>query len=263
MIKQKIDKFLNDIPAIPKNVQECAFFLEEGDLNKAAVSASKDLAFMQYLINMVNKPIFGFRNYVKNIHQIFGILGIERASQIVNAYYATLILPKKWKVFDMNNSDFQLLQSTLIHNWNKILDFEKYNHIYIASIVSLLPASLIVCEELFEDNVDEVRLFKEYQDISYDEILYKMSGLRLFDVFNQICKKWELNDESVKFITYLSEKKEDNTVLSKLAKYLHLLIFFELSKPVFVKAGLNDFIEFDIEFVQNVYDDFMKIIEMP
>jgi len=204
---------------------------------------------------MINKPIFGFRNEVKDVSQIFGILGVKRASQVVNAYYATLIFPKKWKVFKMNNNDFQLLQSMLIYNWNKILDFTKYNHIHIASVVSLLPASLIVCEALFEDNIDDISLLKEYQNISYDEILYKMSGLRLFDIFIQICEKWELNDESVKLVEYLSQKKDDNSILSKLARYLHLLIFFELSKPVFIQTGVNDFIEFDIEFVQDVYDN--------
>jgi len=262
MIKQKINRFIDNIPAIPKNVRECASFLEQGDLNKASIKASSDIAFVRYLINMINKPIFGFRNEVKDVSQIFGILGVKRASQVVNAYYATLIFPKKWKVFKMNNNDFQLLQSMLIYNWNKILDFTKYNHIHIASVVSLLPASLIVCEALFEDNIDDISLLKEYQNISYDEILYKMSGLRLFDIFIQICEKWELNDESVKLVEYLSQKKDDNSILSKLARYLHLLIFFELSKPVFIQAGVNDFIEFDIEFVQDIYDNFLKIVEV-
>ncbi len=262
MIKEKIDEFIKKIPAVPKNVKDCAKHLESGDLTKAANSAALDPAFTHYLINMVNKPIFGFRNYVKDIHQIFGILGVERASQVVNAYYASLILPKKWEVFKIDNADFQLLQSNLIYNWNKILTSLNYNKLHIASIVSLLPASLVVCEEIFEDSIEDVKIIKSYQDISYDELLYKMSGLKLFDIFSIICEKWELNEESIKFVKYLSQKIEDDTMLSKLAKYLHLLIFYELSKPKFVQAGLNDFIEFDVEFVQDIYPDFMNIVEV-
>ncbi len=261
MIKEKIDEFIKKIPALPKNVKDCAKYLESGDLTKAANSASLDPAFVYYLVDMVNKPIFGFRNYVQDIHQIFGILGVERASQVVNAYYTSLILPKKWKVFKINNADFQLLQSSLMYNWNNILKSLDYNKIHIASIVSLLPASLVVCEEIFEENIEDVKIIKSYQDISYNELLYKMSGLKLFDIFEIICKKWELSEESIKFIQYLSKKIEDGTILSKLAKYLYLLMFYELSKPKFIQAGLNDFIEFDIEFVQDIYPNFMNIVE--
>ncbi len=262
MIKEKIDKFLKNIPAIPENVRKCAFYLEEGDLTKASYEASLDLAFSNYLINIINKPIFGFTNYVKDIKQIFSILGIERASQIVNAYYASLILPKKWKVFKINNTDFQFLQSNLIFYWNKILNHLNYNHIYISSVVSLIPGSLVVCEEIFEENYEDIILLKEHQSISYDEILYKISGLTIFDILKQICIKWELNEKSIKFIDYFSKKIEDETMYSKLAKYLHLLVFYEISKPEYIEAGINDFVEFDIGFVQDIYEDFSKIVEL-
>jgi len=52
MIKQKINRFIDNIPAIPKNVRECASFLEQGDLNKASAKASSDIAFVRYLINL-------------------------------------------------------------------------------------------------------------------------------------------------------------------------------------------------------------------
>ncbi len=260
MTKQKIDNFIANIPAIPKTVKECISHLQEGDLTKAAVTASKDPAFVVYLTQMVNKPIFGFKNYVKDIHQIFGILGVEKASQIVNTYYVSLMLPKKWKVFKINNMDFQLLQSNLINDWNKILDFMDYNHINIASIVSLIPATLIVCENIFEDNLEEIKLIKSYQDISYDEILFKLTGFKIFDIFVFICKKWEIDKESIKLIDFFLEKKADDSVLSKLAKYLHLLIFFELSKPKFIEAGLNDIIEFDPDYVADIYENFSDIV---
>ena len=39
-------------------------------------------------------------------------------------------------------------------------------------------------------------------------------------------------------------------------------MFYELSKPIYIEAGLNDFIEFDIEFVQSVYEKFMQIVDV-
>ncbi len=261
MIKQKIEKFIREIPPLPKSVKECIENLESDDLVKAAVSASKDPAFSHYLLGLVNKPIFGFQKEIKDIHQVFGILGAKKAHQIVSAYYTTLILPKKWRVFSLNNSDFQTLQSSLIYNWNKILEYEKYGDLHITSAVSLIPASFVVCEKIFEESIDEVRLLKEQKNISYDEILYKLSGLKIFDIFMMICKEWELSEKSLELISYLNKKIEDNSIFSKLAKYLHLLIFYEISKPLYIEAGLNDFIEFDVEFVQEIYQNFMDIVE--
>jgi len=262
MMKEKIEQYIKDIPAVPENVRECVKYLQTGELSKAAKSASNDSAFSYYLIQLVNKPIFGFSHEIKDIQQVFGILGIEKALQIVNAYYAKLILPKKWKVFAITNAQFQALQANLIHSWNKILSYENENNISLTSIISLLPASIIVCEEIFEDSIEDVELLRTQKALSYDEILFKMSGYRLFDIFAIICKKWELGDNSMKMIEYISKKIEDDTTFSKLAKYIHLLMFYELSKPIYVKAGLNDFIEFDVEFVKDVYEKFMQIVEV-
>ncbi len=261
MIKTKIEKYIDSIPAIPQNVKECAKYLEEGDLNKAAKSALKDSAFSHYLVKLVNKPIFGLRHEVKDLSQIFGILGIEKAAQIVNAYYVKLILPSSWELFSITNSDFQALQTSLIYNWNRILNEENQNTIALASVISLLPASMIICEEIFKENAKEVELLKMQKDMSYDKILYKMSGYKLFDIFIMICKEWELSNDSIRFIEYISKKIEDETMLSKLARYIHLLIFYEISKPVYIEAGFSDFIEFDIEFVQNIYEKFMQIVK--
>ena len=42
---------------------------------------------------------------------------------------------------------------------------------------------------------------------------------------------------------------------------MHLLLFFELSQSTYVNAGLNEFIEFQIEFVQDIYETFMQVVE--
>ena len=43
---------------------------------------------------------------------------------------------------------------------------------------------------------------------------------------------------------------------------MHLLLFYELSQPMFINAGLNDFINFEIEYVSDIYDDFAQLMEI-
>jgi hypothetical protein len=47
-----------------------------------------------------------------------------------------------------------------------------------------------------------------------------------------------------------------------LAKWMHLLLFYELSQPMFVKASLNDFIDFQIDYVQDIYEEFSSVMEL-
>jgi len=47
-----------------------------------------------------------------------------------------------------------------------------------------------------------------------------------------------------------------------LGKWMHLLLFFTLSKSEFIEAGLNDFIDFQIDYVLDIYNDFIKIMEI-
>jgi len=72
-----INNYIETIPPIPKIVKECSRLLDEGDLVAAADKASEDRALIHYLQNIVNKPIFGFRDEIKNPRQIFGILGLR------------------------------------------------------------------------------------------------------------------------------------------------------------------------------------------
>ena len=101
--KPALEKYISSIPPIPNVVKACAHALEEGDLVKAADEAAKDGALMLYLRQLVNKPIFGFRSTIKEPRQLFGILGLSRARQLLCAYYTQLLLPKKWEVFHFVN----------------------------------------------------------------------------------------------------------------------------------------------------------------
>ncbi len=41
---------------------------------------------------------------------------------------------------------------------------------------------------------------------------------------------------------------------------MHLLFFYQLSQPLATNAGLNDFIEFNIEYVHDIYEEFQDLI---
>ena len=41
---------------------------------------------------------------------------------------------------------------------------------------------------------------------------------------------------------------------------MHLLLFYELSQPLFIEAGLNDFIDFQIDYVGDIYEDFSTVM---
>ena len=54
--------------------------------------------------------------------------------------------------------------------------------------------------------------------------------------------------------------EESDPQIIELSKWMHLLFFYQLSQKVCVEAGLNDFIEFNIEYVQDIYDEFQELI---
>ena len=187
--KSDIDNYLDSIPPIPKTLKDTLFQLNRGDMKKAAEIATTDRAFVLYLSAIVNKPIFGFRDEIKNVHQIFGILGLSRARSIVSSYYMQIMLPKRWEVFDFTNREFQDLQANLIIGWGKILNFLGIKDAEIEQSIVLIPGAFIVCEMLFADIKDTISVLRTTKHIGYDEILYKMSGVKLFDVVLQISKK--------------------------------------------------------------------------
>ncbi len=43
---------------------------------------------------------------------------------------------------------------------------------------------------------------------------------------------------------------------------MHLLLFYEMSKPAPVAAGLNNYLEFNPEFVADISQEFMQVMEV-
>jgi HD-like signal output (HDOD) protein len=261
--KEKIDLFIEKIPPAPEALKATLLYLKAEDLTKAALSAKEDKALNAYLSHLLNKPIFGFKNEVHETSQIFGILGVAKSQQAVYNYMMTLLSPSVWLLFKLNKTSFYNLQAELTVNWQKILKHLNIVDKDIESSISLLPASIIVSEALFCEKIEDVNLLRSVNQIDLNTILKRLCGLDLFDVSQRIAQKWNMDERIIQIIQASSGVKPSQDVeLNKLGKWMHLLLFFTLSKTNFVEAGLNDFIDFQIDYVADIYDDFANLMEV-
>jgi len=261
--KSQIDSFIEKIPPSPKILKETLSLLDQGDLVKAAKVGKEDPALNAYLKELINKPIYGFRNEVNDISQIFGILGVSKSQEATYNYMISLLSPAKWKLFKLNKSSFYDLQAQFSANWQKITSHLNINDKDLQSAVSLLPASIIVSEALFCEKIDDVKLLRSVDEIDLNTILQRLCGMDLFDICQRIALKWEMSDSIAKILQAASGVKpsQDETI-NKLGKWMHLLLFYTLSQPAFIQAELNDFIDFQVDYVNDIYDDFSNLMEI-
>ena len=261
--QEKIDNYIDKIPPAPKVLRETLTHLGNGDLVKAAAIAKEDRALNNYLKVLVNKPIYGFKNEVSEVSQIFGILGVSRAQQAVYNYMLSLLSPSKWTLFKLNRVLFYNLQADLSMNWKKILEHLDIEDKEKLSAISLLPASIIVSEALFSEKKKDVELLRSVHDIDLNTILKRLCGMDLFDIAQKIANKWEMPEEIGAIIQASSGvKPSEDAEINTLGKWMHLLLFYTLSQPQYIEAELNDFIDFQIEYVQDIYEDFSQLMEI-
>ena len=264
MITQEhIEAFIKKIPPAPQALRTTLEHLKAQDLIKAAQSAKEDKALSSYLKELVNKPIFGFRNEVSDVSQIFGILGVSRSQQAVYNYMLTLLSPAKWELFKLNQKSFYQLQADLTVGWQKILKHLAITDKEIESAITLLPASIIVAEALFSTKLKDVTLLRSVNAIDLNTILKRLCNKDLFDIAEMIAQKWEMDPKVAEITQAASGVKTATTQeVQTLGKWMHLLLFFTLSKTAYVEAGLNDFIDFQVEYVESVYETFLEIMEL-
>lgn len=259
--KEEVQSYISSIPPSPNVLKTVLKHIQEGELAKAANEAAQDPALKLYLQAIVNKPVYGFKNDIKDIGQIFGVLGLAQAEQIVYNYMISLLSPSRWELFALTNKDFSDIQDTLSMQWKSILEHKNITDRGIFSAISLLPASIIVCEALFNSKKDEIELLRSVKEIDYSTILKRLTGMTLFDLCQTIASAWEL-PETISRIVLASSGNIDETdeEILELSKWMHLLFFYQLSQPTCIEAGLNDFIEFNIDYVSDIYEDFQKLI---
>jgi len=261
--KDTIDSFIQKIPPAPEALRKTLIHLNTGDLVKAAHAAKEDNALSSYLKILVNKPIYGFKNEVSEVSQIFGILGVSRSQQAVYNYMMTLLSPSKWILFKLNRVIFYNLQADLSMNWQKILNHLKIDDRDILSSISLLPASIIVSEALFCEKKQDVDLLRSVHQIDLNTVLQRLCNLDLFDICQQIAQKWEMPQSILDILQAASGlKASENETINNLGKWMHLLLFYTLSQPKYIEAELNDFIDFQVEYVSDIYEDFSTLMEI-
>ncbi|MCI4407144.1 MAG: HDOD domain-containing protein [Sulfuricurvum sp.] len=260
--KDEIERYIQNIPPAPTIVKQTLDYVRLGDLTKAAKCAEEDPALKLYLKTLVNRPVYGFRNEVSDVSQIFGILGVSTAQQILYNYLMSVLVPKQWELFHLTHQEFYDLQAALSAKWTKILTHLSLLNRESESAITLLPASIIVCDALFGAHKSEVEQLKSVKALDYNTILYRLCRSTLFDICTQIALKWEIPPLISRIVHAASGNDQDLKPTEKvLAQWMHLLLFFELSQGTYVSAGLNEFIEFKIEFVQDIYETFMQVVE--
>jgi HD-like signal output (HDOD) protein len=260
--QERILLYIQNIPPAPTVVKQTLDYVRIGDLTKAAKCAEEDPALRLYLRTLVNRPIYGFRNEISDLPQIFSILGISTAQQILYNYLLTLLAPKEWALFKLSSQEFYDLQASLSRKWAKILTHLNLLSPDTESAITLLPASIIVCDALFGECKNEVEQLRSVKALDYNTILFRLSKRSLFDMCTEIAQKWELS-AAIARIVHASSGLDHNIDPKDrvLAQWMHLLLFYELSQSTYVAAGLNEFIEFQIEFVQDIYESFMQVVE--
>lgn len=261
--KNEINNYIDKIPPAPKALKETLQLLNDGELMKASKVAQNEPSLKIYLKNLVNKPIYGFKNEVNEISQIFGILGVAGSKQAVYNYMLTLLSPNNWILFNLNENNFYELQARLSARYNKILKHLNIIDKDIQSAIALLPASIIVTEALFKEHKKDIETIRETKAIDYNTILKRLSNMSIFDICEQISIKWEMPDKVSKIIQTASGiKPSKDKEINNIGKWIHLLLFYELSQPIFIEANLNDFIDFQIDFVEDIYEEFSQIIKV-
>jgi HD-like signal output (HDOD) protein len=261
---EEVTLYIQKIPPAPSVVRQALDYARAGDLPKAAKCASEDPALRHYLKILVNRPLYGFRNEVSDVTQIFSILGLSATIQTLYNYLLSLLTPKKWELFALTDHQFYDLQASLSKRWEKILVHLNIVDKEIHSTISLIPATIIVCEALFASHKNEVMQLRSVKNLDFNTILKRLSGRDLFDLAAEIAKTWEMSDKAISLIQDASGLHTMiNSEEKVLAQWIHLLLFYELSQGVYVSAGLNEFIDFQIDFVADIYESFMQVMEQP
>ncbi len=258
---EEVTHYIQNIPPAPAVVRQALDYARTGDLPKAAKCASEDPALRHYLKILVNRPLYGFKNEVSDVNQIFSILGVSATVQTLYNYLLSLLTPKKWELFKLTDHQFYDLQASLSKRWEKILLHLSINDKEIHSAIALIPATIIVCEALFASRKAEVVQLRSVKALDFNTILKRLSGRDLFDLAGEIAHTWEMSNKTISLIKGASGLQETLSSEEKtLSQWMHLLLFYELSQSIYVSAGLNEFIDFQIDFVHDIYEPFMQVM---
>jgi len=243
--QEKIKEYLSKVPPVPKVARNVLNYLKEGNLKKAAIEAENDMVLKKQIEQLVNSAYFALPNKVDDTVQLFTMIGLEMAKNLVYSYIVSLLQPKKWEIFDINFKDFQ---AEFMSDFEKymILEFGKDIYKKYSEIGAVVPVSVCVCDMLLGEKKREVELILESAPLEYGTLLKRMTGTTLFGIAAEITRIWELDEEKCEVL----EKSECIECKNKVSALTHFLFFYLASKPAFM--DLNSLIEFNpksMEFI--------------
>lgn len=260
--QEELDRYILSIPPLSETIRNCMDALEQNNLQQAAKHAHHDPALCFYLRSQVNNSLI-LKHTVTDVPQMFSSLGVVRSKQLIAAYVVRLLCDSDWHFFECDNPFFEQLQIRFMHHWNEILKAEgagEDSELSLAGI--LLPSALVVCDRLFGDSREEVIMLQQFHNLECNEILRRILGISFFQLAEIIGLKWQL-PEQVTNIILLSEGEEDlesqEELNLKLARHLHLLLFYILSRPGNADSNLLRFCFFNVEFAEPVRETFMNL----
>jgi HD-like signal output (HDOD) protein len=260
---QQIAEYIEKVPPLPETLRGTLEALERGELALAAKRAAADPAMVHYLQQVVNSAAYGFRNELKDVNQIFSALGVQRAKQLLYAYMVSLMAPERWGYFTLDKGGFRDFQTEMMRRWERIVKALGADEKYL-SAAAVMSAGLVVADAIFGDHASEVALIRETGDLDLDTILERVSRLDFRKLVDVIAEKWEVDPEVRRLVSlaFGREACDENGKLCELARMLHLLLFFELSRPMMMDAGANAFISFNPGFSEPALERFREIVEI-
>jgi len=238
--QEEIKKYLSKVPPLPESAAKVLKFLKEGDLKNAALEAENDLVLKKQIERVVNSAYFSLPNKVEDTVQLFTMIGLEMAKNLVYSYIVSLLEPEEWKIFHINFRDFQA-QFLSIYEEYMLLEFGKETYKKYPEVGAIIPVAVCVCDMLLGDKKDKLQLITESSPIEIGTLLKRMTGVTLFGIAAEIAKIWELEDGKCELIQKSECEKCDN--VNAISALTHFLFFYLVSKPQFI--DLNSLIEFN------------------
>ena len=247
-----IKKYLSQVPPVPESVKKTLEHLKNGELKAAAIEADNDLVLKKRIESVVNSAYFALPNKVEDSVQLFSMIGLEMARNLVYSYLVSMLEPKEWHIFNINFSDFQ---AEFLRMYEKYMILEFGENVYkkYSEIGAIIPATVAIADSLLGEKKDKLELITSSSPIEIGTLLKRMTGVTLFTLAAKVAQLWDIDKEKIDIIKGAECIKCEN----KISALIHFLFFYLASKPQFY--DLNSLIEFKPEVIELIPKTFERI----
>ncbi|MBE3022458.1 hypothetical protein [Campylobacter sp. 7477a] len=247
LLKEQIDKKIEQILLLSKNLQECKGLLLNSQIAEAIKIISEDKTFKTYFFTLLRKVDFGTKVDInsKDIVVISHLLGPDIFKLIVYSYFIFFKIPKNWKIFNTNAIKIVELNAKILSDWNRLISYLEQKNDRNLHLSAYALLSIVVCEIIFSDLSHNFEYVVRNSDVSYDRILKNLYGTSLFDL---VCKTAGFELENL--------NEEDK----KLSDYLRILLIYEFCRPEFSDMGFDMILNLDIDVTGEMLVNFKKAL---